>query len=174
MVAISGGGAYAAHLIAQVPLRITSVHLAAATSGGSLANGSAAADLLADVEAIARDPAAFWHYPPESAVHLIPGFIDAAREEGLRALGDPARATAALRHELALLRSAELPDLHALEAPVFLYWGTNDELVPLEHAAAWRASFGRIAAMRTYPREGHDVQYLHWREIMRDIAGAMR
>ena len=174
VVAISGGGPYAARLIARVPARVASVHLAAATSGGALAAGSAAARLLGDVKAIAQDPAAFWEYPTASPVHGIPGFIDAAREEGRRALGDSARAAAALRHEFALLCSEELPDLRAVASPAFLYWGSDDELVPVEQAEAWRAALGPRATVRSYPGVGHDVQYLHWREILRDIARAAR
>ncbi|MEA2145747.1 MAG: non-heme chloroperoxidase, partial [Solirubrobacteraceae bacterium] len=140
VVAISGGGPYAARLTARVPRCVASLHLAAATSGGALAAGGAAADLLADVPAIAQDPAAFWEYPADSTVRHVPGFMDAARDEGRRALGDPARAAAALRHELALLGSDELPDLREVASPAFLYWGEADQLVPLEHLRAWQAA----------------------------------
>jgi pimeloyl-ACP methyl ester carboxylesterase len=132
----------------------------------------AAADLVADIDAIVRDPAAFWDYPPDSPVHDIPGFVDAARDEGRHALADPARAGAALSHEVALLAGADLPDLHALAAPAFLYWGSTDALVPLEHVGVWQSRLGRGTTTRIYLRHGHDVQYLHWPEILRDIAGA--
>jgi non-heme chloroperoxidase len=174
VVAISGGGPYAARLIARVPGRVASIHLAAATSGGTLMACGPAPGPLADVEAIAQDPAGFWAYPPDSAVHDIPGFVEAARDEGRRALGDPARAAAALRNELALLSCEGLPDLRRVVAPAFLYWGADDELVPVEHADAWAATLGRVRALRIYPGHGHDVQYVRWREIMRDIAGAAR
>jgi pimeloyl-ACP methyl ester carboxylesterase len=174
VVAISGGGPYAARLLARVPERLASVHLAAATSGGALMGLGEAADVVGDVEAIARDPEAFWEFPPESPVHDIPGFVAAARREGRRALGDRVRAAAALRHEMALLGSEDLPDLRDVGAPTFLYWGEDDAIVPLAHAVRWQQALGSLGTTRTYPAEGHDVQYLHWGDILRDIAGAAR
>jgi pimeloyl-ACP methyl ester carboxylesterase len=173
VVAISGGGPYAARLIAQVPARLVSVHLAAATSGGELLARGAAARLLVDPAAIAADPVRFWEYPPDSAVHRIPGFVEACREEGRRALGARERAAAALAHEFALLGSQELPGLRDVAAPAFLYWGGRDELVGLDQARAWEAALGTNVTTRVYPEAGHDVQYLHWREILSDIAGVL-
>lgn len=170
VVAISGGGPYAARLIERVPERVVSVHLAAATSGGELLAGGAAAAMLADLESIAADPEGFWDYPAESPVGSIPGFVAACHEEGRRALGDPRRAAAALRHELNLLCSEELPDLRALAAPAFLYWGAHDELVPVEQARAWQAALGRNVTVRVYADAGHDVQYLHWNDVLADLA----
>jgi len=172
VVAISGGGPYAARLVARVPERIVSIHLAAATSGGELLHRGAAAAMLADLEAIVADPEGFWDYPPESAVRLIPGFIEASRREGRHALGEPGRARQALRHELTLLCSEALPDLRSVPAPAFLYWGGRDDLVPLEQARAWQAALGSDVTLRVHPDSGHDVQYLHWHEILTDIAGS--
>lgn len=170
VVAISGGGPYAARLLERVPERIVSAHLAAASAGGKLLLGGAAGELLASVEAIAADPEGFWDYPAESPVQMIPGFAEACREEGRRALGDPVRAAAALRHELDLLSGEQLPDLSRLPAPAYLYWGARDELVGLEHARAWQVALGAAGLLRLFPGCGHDVQYLHWREILTDIA----
>lgn len=172
VVAISGGGPYAARLAARVPERVASLHLAAATSGGELLRRGAAGALLADLETIVADPEAFWDYPPESPVRLIPGFVEAAHQEGRRALGDQGRAGPALAHELTLLCSEELPDLRSMPAPAFLYWGALDETVPLEQAQAWQAALGPDVILRVYPDAGHDVQYLRWREILDDIAGS--
>jgi pimeloyl-ACP methyl ester carboxylesterase len=170
VVAISGGGPYAARLVDRIPDRVASIHLAAATCGGELLRCGAATAMLADLEAIVADPEGFWDYPPESLVGRIPGFAEAARQEGRRALGDPARAVRALAHELALLGAWELPDLRDVAAPAFLYWGACDELVPPEQARAWQTALGPEATLRIYPDAGHDVQYLHWREILDDIA----
>jgi pimeloyl-ACP methyl ester carboxylesterase len=172
VLAISGGGPYAARLIARVPDRVASIHLAAATSGGEMLRRGAAAALLADPDAIVADPDRFWEHPFESPVRLIPGFIEAARQEGRRALGDPERAAPALAHELALLGGSELPELREVAVRSFLYWGAHDELVPLEQARAWRTMLGPHVVLRVYPDSGHDVQYLHWREILDDIAGS--
>jgi non-heme chloroperoxidase len=170
VVAISGGGPYAGQLVARVPERVASLHLAAATSGGELLRCGAATAILADLERIVADPEGFWEYPPESPVRLIPGFVEASREEGRRALGKPRPAASALGHELALLGSSELPDLRDFVTPSFLYWGTHDELVPLEQARVWQTALGPNVTQRVHSDSGHDVQYLHWHEILADIA----
>jgi pimeloyl-ACP methyl ester carboxylesterase len=150
-----------------VPGRVASLHLAAAVSGRPLGADA----FVGDLEAIARDPAAFWEYPAGSAVHGIPGFVDAAQAEGRRALPDPARAVAALRHELKLISTGGLPALHGLKAPAYLYWGAGDTIVPIAHAAGWWVALP-AAVVRVYPDAGHDVQYAHWNDILRDIAEA--
>ncbi|MBV9943878.1 MAG: hypothetical protein JO262_17250 [Solirubrobacterales bacterium] len=77
----------------------------------------------------------------------------------------------ALAHEWRLLTSQPLPDLSGLYAPAYLYWGYDDDLVPVEHVQAWRRILPRVAALRGYPGEGHDVQYRHWEQILLDVAG---
>lgn len=172
VVAISGGGPYAGRLVARVPELVASLHLAAATSGGELLRCGAATAILADLEGIVADPEDFWEYPPESPVRLIPGFVEASRQEGRHALGNPRRAASALAHELALLGSWELPDLREVVTPSFLYWGAHDEVVPLEQARVWQTALGHDVTLRVHPDCGHDVQYLHWHEILADIAGS--
>ena len=69
----------------------------------------------------------------------------------------------ALAHEWRLVCDQPLPDLAGLYAPAYLYWGTDDDVVPAAaHVAEWRRRLPRIAALRAYPGEGHDVQYRHW------------
>jgi len=77
----------------------------------------------------------------------------------------------ALAHEWRLLCSEPLPDLSGLYAPAYLYWGFDDDVVPVEHVREWRRILPRVAALRGYPGEGHDVQYRHWEQILRDVAG---
>ena len=80
--------------------------------------------------------------------------------------GDPA-----LAHEWRLLCTEPLPDLSGLYAPAYLYWGRDDDVVPAEHVREWCRILPRIAALRSYPGEGHDVQYRHWEQILLDVAG---
>jgi non-heme chloroperoxidase len=157
VVAISGGGPYAAALAARVPERIISLHLAAAAAGGL------------PVGEVPRDPIEMWRYPPDSPVHLIPGFDEAADAEGRRALGGGG--SAAFEHELQLLRNTPLPALSTVSAPVYLYYGTDDETVPPSHAEAWRQALGRSVTLRLYKGEAHDAQYRHWEEILFDVSG---
>jgi pimeloyl-ACP methyl ester carboxylesterase len=76
-----------------------------------------------------------------------------------------------LAHEWRLLSSEPLADLSGLYAPAYLYWGLDDDVVPADHVSEWRRVLPRVAALRAYPGDGHDVQYRHWEQILRDVAG---
>jgi len=169
LVAISGGGPYAAALAAAAPERVLSLHLAAALAGASVPVSPAAAAAFDDVAALVGDPRAMWKFPADSPVHAIPGFAHAAGDEGVRALGPDS--AAALTHEWRVVCSTPLPDLSAVRAPAYLYWGSADELVPPQHAAAWQRALPNVAAVRSYAGEAHDVQYRHWDQILIDAAG---
>ncbi len=78
----------------------------------------------------------------------------------------------ALAHEWRLLCDQPLADLAGLYAPAYLYWGVEDDVVPPPvHVREWRRLLPRVAAMRAYPGEGHDIQYRHWEQILHDVAG---
>jgi pimeloyl-ACP methyl ester carboxylesterase len=78
----------------------------------------------------------------------------------------------ALAHEWQLIASEPVADLADLDAPAYLYWGADDDVVPpAVHVPAWRRILPRVAALRAYPGEGHDVQYRHWEQILHDVAG---
>jgi pimeloyl-ACP methyl ester carboxylesterase len=171
VVAFSGGGPYAAALAARVPERLSSLHLAAAAAGSLIAGSSRASEIARDGAKLARDPSAFWGFPADSPVHRIPGFDEAAAAEGVRGLGRDGRGAAALAHEWRLLSGAPLPPLDGVSAPAYLYWGTDDEVVPSAHAGAWREALGGEVVLRRYVGEAHDVQYRHWDQILLDGAG---
>ena len=151
IIAFSGGAQFAAALAARVPERIESLHLAAASAGVE-------AGLSAP-----PDPATMWQYPPGSPVNLIPGFVREAAEEGHH----PDR----LDYEWRLLSTEPLPDLSAVTAPVYLYWGTADDIVTPAHAEAWQRALPNVVAERRYQGEAHDIQYRHWDQILVDAAG---
>ena len=157
VVAISGGGPFAAALAARAPDRLSSFHLAAAASGPPIA-------------AVPLDPVELWRFPPDSPVHRVPGFDGAAAAEGLRAVGH-ARGMDALEREWRLIAGFVLPSLHRLLAPAYLYWGTDDSVVSPEHADRWRAALGGEVTIRLYQGEAHDVQYRHWDQILIDASG---
>jgi pimeloyl-ACP methyl ester carboxylesterase len=136
VVAISGGGPYAAALAAEVPHRVLSLHLAAAAAGPLLARCGTASVLYTQPSQLAADPA--------------------------------------LAHEWELLTSQPLPNLSGLYAPAYLYWGSDDDVVPVEHVREWRRVLPRVAALRGYPGEAHDIQYRHWEQILLDVAGLGR
>ena len=169
VVAISGGGPYAAWLAAAAPQRIRSLHLACAYSD-NVSGADAGASF--DAGQVAEDPVAWWMFPPESAVHLIPGFAESVVEEALRGVYALGRDTPpnGLRQAFELCREKTLPDLGELRAQSFLYWGKNDTVVPEPHRLRWREHLPNVELERVYDGEGHDVQYRHWDQILADVA----
>lgn len=177
VIAISGGGPYAARLIAARPDRIRSLHLACA-----FAEPIEGAGPRFDAATVAADPVAWWRFPAESSVHAIPGFDDSVIEEATRGLFAKGRdrAPEGLQQAFQLYATTPLPDLSAVRAPVFLYWGNTDELVPLTQLDRWKAALDsgstsardpeRTLVERVYPGEGHDAQYRHWDQILVDVA----
>jgi pimeloyl-ACP methyl ester carboxylesterase len=177
VVAISGGGPYAAHLSAVYPERVRSLHLACAYAESVGEEG-----LDFDPTQVAADPVSWWAFRGSSAVHKIPGFADSVIEEATRGVFARGRDTPpeGLKQAFELYARAPLPDLGGLDAPVFVYWGSEDTLVPEEHIERWQRSLhadrrGREVVKRIYSGEGHDIQYRHWDQILTDVVylGAM-
>ena len=166
VVAISGGGPYAAHIAVAQPKRIRSLHLACAYSEEL---GTAGKSLSA--EQIATDPVSWWEFPPESSVHRIPGFADAVIEEATRSVFARGRDKPpdGLRQAFSLYHSVSLPELDAVTAPAFLYWGSADHSVPVAHMERWQRAIPNVAVVRLYQGEGHDIQYRHWDQILTDV-----
>ncbi|MFD7922759.1 alpha/beta fold hydrolase [Streptomyces sp. NPDC059740] len=176
VVAISGGGPYAAHLAAAHPGRIASLHLAAAEPPYGAKPAYCALDDAALSKELAgqiRDPRTWWAFPDDSPVHDIPGFTDRAEEDGARTYyqrgqqADPAPQV----HEQRLYCERPGPDATALKAPVYVYTGEKDTTVPPEVQARWNDAFGSRVTVRRYADTGHDVQYRHWDQVLLDMAG---
>jgi len=172
VVAVSGGGPFAAALAVAAPARVRSLHLVAAVAGSLIATRGTAGRQFGDAVAIAHSPEAMWAFPAGSPVHAIPGLAAAARAEGRRALPDPGAGARAVAHEWELLAGTALPDLAAVAAPAYLYSGGDDDVVPHAHAEAWRAALPHLAAWREYPGEGHEIPYRHWDHVLADLATA--
>jgi non-heme chloroperoxidase len=166
LVAISGGGPYAAHVAHARPDRVRSLHLACAFSE------RLDDDSPLNAATVAADPVGWWRFPADSAVHRIPGFVDATIEEATRAVFARGRdqAPEGLAQAFALYRDSPLPDLGAVRSPAFLYWGEADRVVTTAHLERWQAALPMVNAVRLYPGEGHDVQYRHWDQILTDLA----
>ncbi|NSC20652.1 alpha/beta hydrolase [Streptomyces albus subsp. chlorinus] len=176
VVAISGGGPYAAHFAAAAPERISSLHLAAALPpyGDRPAYcGKSDKELEEYFGEQIRDPRAWWAFPEDSPVRDIPGFTDTAEEDGARSFylrgqkGDPS----AQVHEQRLYCDRPGPDLSGLKAPAFVYTGEKDTTVPPAAQARWKAELPGSPTVRGYGDSGHDVQYRHWDRILLDMAG---
>ncbi|WP_426939326.1 alpha/beta fold hydrolase [Pseudarthrobacter sp. S3] len=167
VLAISGGGPYAAAIIAARPAQVRSLHLACA-----FAERPERADALMEADAVAADPVAWWRFPADSSIHSIPGFVDSVIEEATRGLFAKGRDVPpdGLSQAFRLYESEPLRDLTSVQAPAFLYWGSADELVPLEQMGRWTAALAGTAMVeRVYAGEGHDVQYRHWDQILADV-----
>jgi non-heme chloroperoxidase len=167
VMAISGGGPYAAAVMVSRPDRIRSVHLACA-----FAERPPGSSAPFSIDEIAANPVTWWTYPPDSTVHRIPGFADSAIEEATRAVFARGRDLPpdGLAREFAIAGATSLPDFSALDAPAFLYWGSEDRLVGRFHLDRWRESLPGQPLVRWYEGEGHDVQYRHWDQILCDVA----
>ncbi len=178
MLAISGGGPYAAHIAAAMPDRLISVHMAAALANVRGKETDACSLSVADLAATTgikavQDPHAWWAMPANSPTKRIRGFADRSYDDDARTffirgqMGDPTPEAA----EMHRYCDKDLPDLSAVKAPLFTYYGGADTLVVPANGAYWRDHFGGAKTGRDYPGEWHDVQYRHWDQIMIDMAG---
>ncbi|MFJ9411414.1 alpha/beta fold hydrolase [Streptomyces sp. NPDC101393] len=176
VVAISGGGPYAAELAARAPTRVRALHLAAALPPyGARPDYCGLSDsaLAKELRGQIADPRKWWAFPDDSPTKKIPGFADTAFEDGARTYNqrgqkaDPAPQV----HEQKLYCKRPGPDLSALTAPVYLYSGKKDTTVPPSTLATWKAQLPGKPVVRSYADSGHDVQYRHWDQILADLAG---
>ncbi|MGI5470945.1 alpha/beta fold hydrolase [Streptomyces sp. CA-132043] len=176
VVAISGGGPYAAELASRAPQRIDALHLAAALPPyGKQPDycGLSDAELGKQLAPTIADPRKWWAFPDDSPTKKIPGFADTAYEEGARTYNqrgqkaDPAPQV----HEQKLYCERPGPDLSKLTAPVVLYSGKKDTTVPPSTVKTWQRQLPGEPLVRSYADSGHDVQYRHWGQILVDLAG---
>lgn len=176
VVAISGGGPYAAHFAEAAPQRISSLHLAAAAppyGEKSSYCGKSDAELKEYFGEQIRDPRSWWGFDDDSPMHRVPGFTDTAEEDGGRSYylrgqkGDPS----AQVHEQKLYCERPGPDMSRLKAPAYVYTGLKDTTVTPEAQARWSKALPKKPVVREYDDSGHDVQYRHWDQILLDLAG---
>jgi pimeloyl-ACP methyl ester carboxylesterase len=181
IVAISGGGPYAAHVAAAMQPRVISLHFAAALAD-RLVGDSVNCDLTAPQVAkalapVVGNPQIWWGFPDNSPTHAIPGFSDRAYDEGARAffirgqMGDAAPEAAEMQRYCHARLADLAPALAKVTAPVFTYYGLADHTVVPANAVFWQTHFGGPVTPRAYPGEGHDVQYRHWDQILIDLSG---
>ncbi|WP_082697964.1 alpha/beta fold hydrolase [Novosphingobium fuchskuhlense] len=175
VVAISGGGAYAGHIAAAMPERITSWHMLAAIAAAPAESPVCKAEPAALEAMLGKQvgaPRVFWAMPPDGVAAKVSGFIDRAADEGAHAYfiagqqGD-ARAVAREYHRFC---DAPAP-VTAFPAPAFFYYGEADPLVPPAQGEYWAGKVAGKVTFRRYPGEGHDVQYRHWDQLLLDVAG---
>jgi non-heme chloroperoxidase len=178
VLAISGGGAYATQLAAQVPERVISLHAAAAVSSTLPTRTPPNCSRTLEERNVQN---AFWYANPKiwwgvpgSPVLVIPGwqataYLDAVRSFYLGGgLGDPS----ALSHEQMLPCEPDaVVDASRITAPTYLYWGGADTSVPATVMKQWQDALPNVVRATVYPGEGHTVQYRHWDQIMVDMAG---
>lgn len=178
IVGISGGGAYAAHLAAAVPGRVTSLHAAAATDS-TLPDRTPRNCSLTFAQRNTNN--LFWYENPKiwwgvpgSPVLVIPGWQATAYNDAVRSfhLGGGPVDPSPLSHEgeLPCLPGA-IVDADAITSPAYLYWGGADTTVPTTVMAKWQAALPNVVKAKVYPGEGHTVQYRHWDQILADMAG---
>ena len=178
IVAISGGGAYAAHLAAMAPERILSLH-ATAASPNTLPTRTEP-DCSATLDERKEKLTAYTHHPkdwwgvPGSPVLVIPGWQTEAYADATRSfyvngqMGDP---TALAVEYMLPCSEGAVADTSKITAPAYLYWGGDDKTVPVSAMEQWQAALGNVVRATVYEGQGHTVQYRHWDQILTDIAG---
>ena len=178
VLAISGGGAYAAQLAAQAPERVISLHAAAAVSSTLPTRAAPNCTPTLEERNVTNafwyaNPKAWWGVPG-SPVLVIPGWQATAYLDAVRSFylgggrGDPS----ALSHEQMLPCGPDaVVDAARITAPTYLYWGGADTSVPVSVMARWQAALPNVVEATVYPGEGHTVQYRHWDQILVDMAG---
>ena len=182
-VAISGGGPFLEAAAAAMPERVVSLHFAAAFSNSETQPLSSCDAIktnrkkyYADLTSWIRNPKVWWDLGKNTSVNKIPAFQDTANSEGARSffirgqMGDPSSAI----HEYTMFGLATAPaGPSAIEAPLFMYYGTADKSVPPIHAEFWQKHYPKSVSqtLRIYENEGHDVQYRHWEQILVDMSG---
>jgi pimeloyl-ACP methyl ester carboxylesterase len=175
LVAISGGGAYAGHVAAAMPERVTSWHMLAAIASAPASNPVCTADEAALKAGLAQQigaPRVFWAMPPGGVAAKVPGFTDRAADEGAHAYfiagqrGDVRGVAREYR------RFCDPPAaVTAFPAAAYFYYGEADPLVPPSQGEFWASKVAARVTFRRYPGEGHDVQYRHWDQLLLDVAG---
>jgi pimeloyl-ACP methyl ester carboxylesterase len=181
VVAISGGGPYAAHVATALGPRVISLHFAAALADrpvGDSVNCDLTTPQMAKALAPAvDDPQIWWGFPDTSPTYAIPGFSDRAYDEGARAffirgqMGNAAPEAAEMQRYCHANLADLSPALAKVTAPVFTYYGQADHTVAPANARFWQTRLGGPVTAREYPGEGHDVQYRHWDQILIDVSG---
>lgn len=179
IMAISGGGAYAAHLAAAVPDRVRSLHAAAAVSW-SLPTRTPPSNCDLTLQERnkqnmrwKRDPMGWWAVPG-SPVLKVPGWQSTAYLDAVRSFfmgGQLDDATAMSLPGMLNCGPDAVADASKITAPTYLYWGGNDTSVPVSMMKQWQAALPNVVKAEVYPDEGHTVQYRHWDQILADMAG---
>lgn len=179
IVAISGGGAYAAQLAAAVPERVISLHLAAAVSRtlptrSEPTNCELSLDEMADeLEKFTHNPKDWWGVPG-SPVLIIPGWQAQAYADATRSFyvnGQLGDATALAAEYLRPCSDDAVVDAERITAPAYLYWGEEDKAVSVKEMEQWQEALPNVVRATVYAGQGHTVQYRHWDQVLTDIAG---
>lgn len=179
LIAVSGGGPYAAKLAALAPTRLLSFHGAAALYQFPPDNPLSylnATEIAAVFAGDINDPRAWWAQVPTAATWNIPGWLDTAYDDGartahMRGQKNVDEAIAPMVHEVLVWRE-KLANLSAVQAPVFLYNAKDDTTVTMAQAQMWKTAFsGAAVRSRVYPTGGHSVHYRHWDQVLLDAAG---
>ncbi|MCP4767237.1 MAG: alpha/beta hydrolase [Gammaproteobacteria bacterium] len=177
IMAISGGGPYAARIIAAHPDRILSVHMAAAITDFGTSSDCTYPGNPEVFRFYSNNPTAWWGWGPDTpTINQVEGLKETADDDATRLFymggqqGDPA----ALAHETGLYGCAgapeNVPDLSTVTVPVFIYIGEEDGAIT--SVPKWLDMFSGVEpTVRLYPGEGHTVQYRHFDQIMIDIVG---
>jgi len=171
---ISGGGPYAAKIAARNADRIVSIHMAATSPMGGNPDRCQGDQPASSFSDLLKYPMLFFGFAKDSSLHLVEGLQDTAYDEAARAhniRGQSADPTPLL-HELDLYCKEGVIDSTDVKSKVFVYRGLADSILGDENLDVWKQAYPSASLiLRTYPNEGHEVQYRHLDQILLDIAG---
>lgn len=175
LVAISGGGYYAGHIVEAMPKRVASWHMLAAVASAAANVERCKADeatFAAQLGPQVAAPRVWWEMPRDGVASKVRGFDDRTADEGARAFfiaGQHGDARGVAREYKRFCDPAA--DVSAYSGPSWFYYGEADPAVPPAQGRYWASKVKGRVTFRSYPGEGHDVQYRHWDQVMVDIAG---
>lgn len=172
---ISGGGPYTAKIAEANADSLLSIHMAATSPAIGNPQRCNNNETTSPYTEMLRYPMQFFGFPEDSPLHKIEGFQDTAFDEAARAhnLRGQAADAAPLLHELRLYCSEDVMDSAHITAPVYVYLGLQDQVLPSVDPEAWLAAYPNAEVrLRLYPDGGHDVQYRHLDQILLDLSGA--
>lgn len=175
VASISGGGPSAGELARQAGTRVRSVHLSVSIYQKPLSElRYPNPTYLENRRNAIINPMVWWDMTGTTA-DMIPGWQERAYEEGAWAAF--VRGQDADPHAVAMDYTIQMqtpPDVSAVTAPVFTYYGEKDMAAPpVPHRDGWVNAFTSSSKItqRDYADGVHDVQYRHWDQTLLDVAG---
>jgi pimeloyl-ACP methyl ester carboxylesterase len=177
VLALSGGGVYAAHFVTRYPSRVTRLHLASAVNTAmtfSACPVSTPYDYLGFTQIVIDNPSFFSLLlsPPDLDVEAsLPGFTN-WNFMNIADVGDPVNnSDIGFSHDFYTYCNSPVTDFSMATFPTFIYHGEIDPIVPISDAELHANQYPNVAAFRRYPNGAHFVGFRHMGQLLLDMIG---